>query len=510
MLKSARRILVLVPHEPTVDPRVHYTAAALAKQHDVTMVATTHEWDVRPADNAPNDVSYTTVRLPYARRGAVAGCQAVCALLVERSLGLGRPISSFVGAVMLTVLGAAGAVVLCGWLIIDVLMLPFVLANEPRLVSLGLVFGAVRRTVWQTRRAARWLLSRLPGAAPKRGALTRYVERGVELIIGTRAAASVLRLSFCVSDQLVRCVLQREDRPDLLYVHDLYTLQAGVLLKRKTGATLVYDSHEYYPYQYTHASFTAIIRRYESLLLRWVDTYITVSPQLARELERTYARRPIHAIPNVEPSPPAMGPPAVTEMSALARDRVKVLYQGAFAEGRGLEEIIREWSGVDGSRAALFLRGPRNVWLGQLERIAVDLGLLGTSIYILPAVLERDLIAAAREADIGLIPYKGDWPSYRYACPNKLSQYLHAGLAIVSNRLPYIEEVLGDGNVGLCYDVDSDGSFSATMARFVKDPTLLEMFKQNAVAFARTRYNWERLEPVLQGLVRDTLMVSPR
>jgi glycosyltransferase involved in cell wall biosynthesis len=116
-------------------------------------------------------------------------------------------------------------------------------------------------------------------------------------------------------------------------------------------------------------------------------------------------------------------------------------------------------------------------------------------------VLEKDLIAAAQEADVGLIPYKGDLPSYRYACPNKLSQYLHAGLAILANRIPYVEQMVARGQAGLCYDVDESGSFARTVEALIADRPSVERFRRNALEFARREYRWEQYEDVLLALV---------
>ena len=163
--------------------------------------------------------------------------------------------------------------------------------------------------------------------------------------------------------------------------------------------------------------------------------------------------------------------------------------------------MLREWTGVDGTRIALFLRGPQNEWRERLERLAEELGLLGKSVYVLPPVLEKDLIGAAQEADIGLIPYKGDLPSYRLACPNKLSQYLHAGLAILANRIPFVEQTLARGQVGLCYDVEQPGSLARAVEALTGDRPAVERLRRNALEFAQSEYNWERYEDVLLALV---------
>jgi glycosyltransferase involved in cell wall biosynthesis len=410
---------VLVPHEPTLDPRVHYTAASLAKRYSVTVLATVQKGEERPEGNQPQ-AAYSTERIPYRRD---------------------------MGAVRMAVL----------------------------FIALWLRSGRRRKT---------------GDTASQRST------RG-----GLRLALSVLRFTLQASDLLYRRAVRGTMASDVIYCHDLYCLPAGVMLKRRWGARLVYDSHEYYPYRHVSRGFTAAIRACEAVLVREVDVYITVSPQLAGELERVYGVRPVHAIPNVEPSPPSTSPVPISELSRLADGRLELLYQGTFAEGRGLEEVLREWTSVDGTRVALFLRGPQNEWRKELERLAEELGLLGKSVYFLAPVLEKDLIGAAQEADVGLIPYKGDLPSYRFACPNKLSQYLHAGLAILANRIPYVEQVVVQGQAGLCYDVDEPGSFARAVEALIADRPGVERFRRHALEFARREYSWERYEDALLALV---------
>jgi len=412
-------LLVLVPHEPTLDPRVHYTAESLAKRYSVSVLATVQETEERPEENQP-EASYSTERIPY-RRDA----------------------------------------------------------------------GALRMAVSFL---ALWLRG-----GPRRGAGCPMSEGSA--LQGLRWALSVLRFTFQASDLLYRRAIRVDRAPAVIYCHDLYCLQAGVMLKRRWGARLIYDSHEYYPYRHLLRGFTGLIAAYEAVLVGRVDAYITVSPQLASELERVYGAGPVHAIPNVEPVPDPRPPTPMSEMTGVAHGRLKVLYQGTFAEGRGLEEVLREWTGVDGTRVALFLRGPQNEWREALERLAEELGLLGKSVYVLPPVLEKDLIGAAQEADIGLIPYKGDLPSYRFACPNKLSQYLHAGLAILANRIPFVEQTVARGQAGLCYDVDEPGSFARAVEALTADRPGVERLRRNALGFAQSEYSWERYEDVLLALV---------
>src|SRR5262245_42890939 len=60
--------------------------------------------------------------------------------------------------------------------------------------------------------------------------------------IGSRIALSVFRFTFQANRLLLQYADEHRVRPHAVYCHDLYSLQAGVSLKRRYGARLIYDS----------------------------------------------------------------------------------------------------------------------------------------------------------------------------------------------------------------------------------------------------------------------------
>lgn len=435
-MRSPRRltILMLVPHEPTQDPRIHYTANALARHHDVQVIATVRAKDRRPADNVVGERLYTVEAVPLELAPRAGIAWQLLSLPTAAHAGAGTVAAS---------------------------------RREPSAVEAG---SGTQAT-------------------------TSLYER-------SRANAAFLALGLSANHALQRHLAQRAIAPDLVFCHDLYTLQTGVWLKQRTGARLVYDSHEYYPFQHMHPSFVRTTLWYERRLVPHVDLYLTVSPELAAELEAVLGVARVHAIPNAEPRPPGPVVPLGREMDRLAAGRLKVLFQGTFSPGRGLEEVLADWSGVDPGRAALFLRGPDTASRQALAQQARRLGLLDRSVHLLPPVLERDLVPAAAEADIGLIPYKGDLPSYRFACPNKLSQYIHAGLAVLGNDIPFVAGMIRSNGIGWVYDVRRPGSLAEAVA--AATPAAVAAAKAGARQLSSEGgYSWETYEPVLVRLVED-------
>ena len=82
----------------------------------------------------------------------------------------------------------------------------------------------------------------------------------------------------------------------------------------------------------------------------------------------------------------------------------------------------------------LLLRGNDHAHKTICIRLAESLGLKDVGVFFPPPVCEGLLIAAAAEADIGVIPYKPTIINFRYCCPNKLSEYMQAGLPLMAGN----------------------------------------------------------------------------
>ena len=157
---------------------------------------------------------------------------------------------------------------------------------------------------------------------------------------------------------------------------------------------------------------------------------VSVSSNLADCMSKSYDCEFL-VVPNCTPLGSELDESVLEDaISSFAkREEIRFLFQGQFASGRGLEGLVKSWAGVD-SRARLLLRGPDNPHKQNIVKLAQSQGLLDKTVFFPEAVAEADLVQAAREADVGLIPYGPSNINYRFSCPNKLSQYMAAGLPL--------------------------------------------------------------------------------
>lgn len=288
-------------------------------------------------------------------------------------------------------------------------------------------------------------------------------------------------------EALRRQALRLSTPPTVIVCHDIYALPTAVRLKGLWGAKLLYDSHEYWP----QADLLAerweefVTRVYERRLIRDVDTVVTVSPPLASLLETTYHPRRVVSVPNACPSQPDVAPSSTRPISSPRR----FLLQGQASQRRGFEGLLDAWRRLGEQDAVLEIRCPPNPYLENLRRQYADLERSGR-LRFLPAVPENELVAAAANSDVGLIPYPADSLNHVYACPNKLAQYMHAGLAVLSNDLTYVRSVIEKYRCGLVFNIERPDSVIEVVSNVVNNRTMLQAMKEASVEAAKT-FNWE-------------------
>ena len=121
-----------------------------------------------------------------------------------------------------------------------------------------------------------------------------------------------------------------------------------------------------------------------------------------------------------------------------------VLHTGALREGRGLRPLVRAMGALPaGLEATLVLlgSGPMQAELEALAREA------GARVVVAPPVPPPDVPRFAAGATVGAVPLDGDALNLRLAVPNKVLEYVAAGLPVVATDLPGLRGVLvGDGS----------------------------------------------------------------
>jgi glycosyltransferase involved in cell wall biosynthesis len=248
-------------------------------------------------------------------------------------------------------------------------------------------------------------------------------------------------------------------RADLVQVHDLPALQAGAELAKSWNVPLVYDAHELYPEQ---RSFSRPQRRIcsaaENVYIKNAQLVFTVNESIAQEMAGRYdIKKPVVLTNAIDP-PAGFDPSAsynlLREKLRLPANRRILLLQGGFAPNRNLNELVQAMVHVKEPDVDLVMMGFGDY--GQkLQSTAHRLGLMGKRVYFLPSVPQSELLQHSASADMGIIPYPHvDLNSY-YCTPNKLFEFIQAGLPIIANDSPELRRFVDKEGFGLIHPMKS-------------------------------------------------------
>lgn len=296
-------------------------------------------------------------------------------------------------------------------------------------------------------------------------------------------------------------------RADIVQVHDLPALQAGVELAKSWQVPLVYDAHELYPEQ---RSFSwpqrQICSAAEKAYIKNAQLVFAVNESIAQEMATRYDfEKPVVLTNAIDPQAgfdPTARYDLLREKLQLPASRRILLLQGGFAPHRNLKELVQAMAHVQTADVDLVMMGFGDY--GQtLQDTARRLGLHGKRVHFLPAVPQSELLQHSASADIGIIPYPHvDLNSY-YCTPNKLFEFIQAGLPILGNDSPELRRFVVDEGFGMVHTMASPRQIACGIdAAFGQ---LAQSSWREVLVAKRALFSWQVQSQIYLQAIREIL-----
>ena len=180
----------------------------------------------------------------------------------------------------------------------------------------------------------------------------------------------------------------------------------------------------------------------------------------------------------------------------------EVCYVGGIGRIRGIEELVRAMDQVQG--------GARLNLCGNFSEPEVKLtckGLLGWKAVNEMGFLDRSEVRNILSRSVaGLVTFH-PVPNHIDAQPNKMFEYMSAGVPVIASDFPLWREIIEGNQCGLCVDPLNPDAIAHAIDYLVQNPNEARQMGENGRRAVLERYNWAAEEKKLLKLYDEILRV---
>jgi glycosyltransferase involved in cell wall biosynthesis len=288
---------------------------------------------------------------------------------------------------------------------------------------------------------------------------------------------------------------------DVLLVNDLDTLLPNYLISKLKGIPLIYDSHELFcevPELQANPTKKRIWEWLEKRIVPHLKYCLTVNQSIADCFTKKY-QVPFSVVRNIPNYPKIEHLKTRIELQ-LPLDKKIVILQGAGINvDRGSEELVEAFQYLDNSYLLLII-GSGDV-INTLKEKVIALK-LQTKVLFIDKMPASELRHYTANSDLGVTIDKDTNLNYHFSLPNKVFDYMHAGIPILASRLPEIENIINTFHIGTFIENHQLQHIAAQISNFLTSSDY-EVCKKN-ISLAAKKNNWETEKQQLIQLIHAT------
>ncbi|MDD2636240.1 MAG: glycosyltransferase family 4 protein [Bacteroidales bacterium] len=275
-----------------------------------------------------------------------------------------------------------------------------------------------------------------------------------------------------------------EIQSEIYHLHDPELLRIALKLK-KSGAKVIFDSHEDLPRQIISKPYIPKILRkpiaffveiFENRIAKKIDGIVAATPYIRNRFLKIHPNSidinnyPIlddikfnnqwnnrtHSIGYIGGIFKTRG--IIETLDAIKDTDIKLILAGNFSPESLETECKRH-------------KGWKNVeYLGFLDRKGIN-ELLG-------------------KVKIGMVILEAT-PSYINSLPVKMFEYMAAGLPLIASNFPIWRQIITESNCGICVDQTSPSDIAKAIIKLISNNHLLKQHGINGRKAIEEKYNWE-------------------
>ncbi len=308
----------------------------------------------------------------------------------------------------------------------------------------------------------------------------------VALPIATKKADRILKI---IPKLFLKAI--KYPKKTIFHFHDPELIPVGYMLK-VLGYKVIYDVHEDVPKDilgkewlpnYIRSFIALLMTGLEKMSLCLFDNVIVVTASIEQRFksDKTILVQNFPILSN-------------NNCNATPHQRNSIFYIGDITLVRGLKEVIRAVDIVNHSHKLKFILGGKFTPKSLEGELKSESGWKHTD--FVGWVGKSEFMEYAERSYVGIVTFH-PIPNHIEAQPNKLFEYMHAGLPVIASNFPLWVEIVEKNKCGLLVDPMEPSDISNAILWVIDNPKEAREMGENGRRAVLEKYNWANEEKKL-------------
>ncbi|MCZ8539057.1 glycosyltransferase family 4 protein [Psychrobacillus psychrodurans] len=274
----------------------------------------------------------------------------------------------------------------------------------------------------------------------------------------------------------------KEVDADIYHFHDPELLPVGLALKKR-GKIVIYDIHEDLPRailskpwisSFIRKPIANIIEFFENYCARKLDYLMTATPYITKRFNQINKNTVnINNFPLLEE--------LITDPGSLFNSHGQVCYIGGLVPIRGMYQLIKAADLIEG----------KMIFAGPVHPKEMELTLSNHRNIEYVGVLKRPEVRELLHLSVaGIVTFLPE-PNNVNAQPNKMFEYMSAGIPVICSDFPLWRSIIEKYKCGICVNPESPEAIADAINYLLNNHDVAQKMGMNGRLAIESEFNWE-------------------